>query len=108
MSDLAKSVEQLVEAIKTSEEYADYLQARDTLSKDPEKYQRTNSFRSQCYQFQTSSETLTGIQDITEMYNELVKDSEIEHFLLAELALCRMIQKINYRIIDEMDFELGF
>ena len=38
-------------------------------------------------------------------YREWKKDSRVMAFLDAELAFCRMMQDINLRIVDAVDFE---
>lgn len=108
MSDLDRVMKELIQAIKESEEYRDYLEAREILSADEEKYRRTNLYRKQCYLFQVRETPMTEITYLTDFREELTEDPEIERFILAENALCRMIQKINYSIVDEIDFEIGF
>lgn len=108
MSDLDRAMEELIQVIKTSDEYRDYQEAREVLSGDEEKYEKTNLYRKQCYQFQTRETPMTEITYLTGFREELTKDQDIEHFILAENALCKMIQKINYRIVDGIDFEIGF
>ena len=32
----------------------------------------------------------------------------VNDYLTAELALCRIVQRINYRLMQEIEFDLGF
>ena len=32
----------------------------------------------------------------------------VNEYLSAELAVCRMVQRINYRLMEEIEFDLGF
>ena len=32
----------------------------------------------------------------------------VNEYLAAELAICRMIQRINFRLMEEIEFDLGF
>lgn len=32
----------------------------------------------------------------------------VNEYLAAELAVCRMVQHINYRLMEEIEFDLGF
>ena len=32
----------------------------------------------------------------------------VNDYLTAELAVCRIVQRINYRLMQEIEFDLGF
>ena len=32
----------------------------------------------------------------------------VNEYLSAELAVCRMVQRINFRLMEEIEFDLGF
>ena len=32
----------------------------------------------------------------------------VNEYLAAELSLCRMVQRINFRLMEEIEFDLGF
>ena len=38
----------------------------------------------------------------------LLENPLAAEYLAAELAFCRIIQKINWRFVKELDFEVGF
>ena len=39
---------------------------------------------------------------------EFRKDPLVNEYLDAELAICRLFQKINWEIVQNIDFDLGF
>lgn len=113
MQKIDKKTNELREAILNSEEYKKYLIARKKLESEPQIYEAVCAIRRRNYM----------IQNCEDCYNEDVHDfSERElkrlfqlcshevafEFLEAELAMCRIIQNINYSIIRDIDFEFEF
>ena len=41
-------------------------------------------------------------------YREFRKNPLVAEYLAAENAICRVVQKINWTLIEELDFEVGF
>ena len=41
-------------------------------------------------------------------YREFRKNPLVKQYLEAENALCRVIQEVNWTLIEELDFDIGF
>ena len=77
------------------------------LNKDPDLKRSVDDFRQRNYNFQQSEDI--DLNEYDQFRSELVgfraSDQRVDTFLDAELALCRMIQDISYRITEAIDFE---
>ena len=75
MSRMDEAMQELVDAIKFSEEYIRYQDIKNRVHNQPQ----------------------------LEQQNPLVAE-----YLAAENAFCRVVQKVNWTLIEELDFEVGF
>ena len=41
-------------------------------------------------------------------YREFRKNPMVQEYLSAENSLCKIVQQINWTLIKELDFEVGF
>jgi len=107
-SDMEKATDKYIAALQKSDEYCNYADAKAKAKEDPILWQQICEYRRKRYEFQnlTSPEELFDRVDAFERdYREWKKDSRVTAFLDAELAFCRMMQDINLRIVDAVDFE---
>lgn len=98
----------LVDALKESPEYQRYQEMREKLHMDPEKERQVNEFRKRSYLLQNSREKIDLFTEIDRLQQEsapLRAQTDVTEYLMAELALCRMVQHINYRLMQEIDFD---
>lgn len=110
MSRVDDSLADLIAAIQESSEYRRYHDADDKLHEYPELLTAVHEFRRKNYQIQNSrdvdifSQTDSLYQEITSMR----KNPVVEEYLNAELALCRVVQNVNWKLIEGLDFSVGF
>ena len=63
------------------------------------------------FKLQKTTQTMEGIKLLEETeklqneYEEFHSDSRVHDFLAKELAFCRMMQNINYKITESIHFE---
>ena len=98
---------ELIEDIKQSDIYTEYKAALKELQKDPVLLQKADAFRTAQFQIVTSCKQPMGFADASDMeeaYEKIVEYPVIARFLKAELALCRMLQRIQTNIVEAMDF----
>lgn len=108
MNRVDESIDMLVTALRESPEYQQYEQMRARIHLDPEKEQQVNEFRRKSYLLQNSREPIDLFAEIDRLQQEsapLRAQPDVSEYLAAELALCRMVQHINYRIMQEIDFD---
>lgn len=107
MNRVDECITELVNALKETEEYQQYQERRSKLRQEPEKMQQVNEFRKRSYLLQNSKESIDLFTEIDRLQEEsasLRAQPDVSEYLAAELALCRRVQHINYRLIQEIDF----
>lgn len=109
MSRVDECIGNLIEALKESAEYQNYQEMLERIKQDPEKREKVNEFRKRSYLLQNSRDPqidlFTEIDRLQEESVPLRAQPDVSEFLAAELAICRMVQHINYRLIQEIDFD---
>lgn len=108
MNRVDESIGLLAEALKESPEYQKYQEMRAKIHQDSEKERQVNEFRKKLYLLQNSREQMdlfTEMERLQEESAPLRAQPDVSEYLAAELALCRMVQHINYRLMQEIDFD---
>ena len=105
--NLDEAIDNFIGFLKDSDIYKEYRSALEELNKDPELKRRVDDFRQRNYNFQQSDDIDLNEYDQfrSEMVGFRASDQRVDAFLDAELALCRMIQDVSYRITEALDFE---
>lgn len=109
MNRLDESISNLVAALKDSPEYRNYQEMWERMKQDPQKVQQVNDFRKRTYLLQNSRDPqvdlFTEIDRLQQESAPLRAQPDVSEYIAAELALCRMVQHINYRLMQEIDFD---
>ena len=111
MNQINEALEGLIQAIWEGEEYKSYQEIRAKVHEQPELEQKIHAFRKKNYEVQnlTDERSLYDRMDNLEREGtEFRKDPLVNEYLRAELAICRLFQRINWEIVKKMDFDLGF
>lgn len=109
MSQVQKVTMTLIEAIKESNEYVGYQKAKQEMFKYPLLKEKVDEFRKRNYEMQDSrTDIFEEAGRLQQEYEQILKNAVVREYLNAENAFCRMIQQINWQIIDEIDFEADF
>ena len=105
--NLDEAIDNFIGFLKDTDIYKEYRNALEELNKDPDLKRRVDDFRQRNYNFQQSDDIDLNEYDQfrSEMVGFRASDQRVDTFLDAELALCRMIQDISYRITEALDFE---
>ena len=107
-SEVRRRLEDLTNAIRTSEEYRTFEEAKRRLDTDSAKRKRTDQFRRRNFEFQNSEESMSA-QAQVEMYHEreaLRREPLIDEYLKAELVMCRLLRQISLGIMETVDLDL--
>lgn len=97
-----------ISAILSTGVYKEYALQRDKLLKQKELYEKVKEFRTKNYLIQTRKEgddLLNAVDDLQNEYASIREIPLVEDFLAAELAFCRMMQELNAKIADALDFD---
>jgi len=108
MDKIEKATDELIEAIKESDIFLNYEMQKEKVQKQPELKQRINEFRQQNYMLQNSVEAdklFDQVDCFQKEYESFREIPLVNDFLNAELGFCRMMQEINARITEAVDFE---
>ena len=111
MTDTLELSRQLNACIKDSDVYKNYQYCKDKLRQKPEKLQQLMEFRKKNYLLQNSQATVDLYEETDRMeneYREFRKNPMVSEYLAAENALCKIVQQINWTLIEGLEFEVGF
>lgn len=103
-----RAVDIFVESIKATDTYRNYCVQLQKIKQQPEQYAKVNEFRKRNFELQNSAQTddLFEKMDAFEReYEKFREDTVVDDFLRAELAFCRMMQKVDILITEKLDFE---
>lgn len=109
MDAINRNIQVLLSVIKRSEVYKEYKKQEIILDKDPELKARVDQFRARNFQLQNDSNK-DDMFEVAEMLAresaELRKIPEVNAYLDAELALCKMMQKICRSLTEGIDIHV--
>lgn len=110
MNQLDEKITELLHTIRLTPEYQKYQDAKEKLHQDPELERQVHEFRKKNHAIQNSGNVeLFWEVDQLERENTAIRKNPIaEEYMEAELAFCRMVQGINWKLIAGLDFEVGF
>ncbi len=104
--EVKDAVDNLINTIKSDEVFREYHKQLDLLRQEPELKRQVDDFRKRNYEMQMSEDLdfakLTAFQ---EEFKTLRENPLVDSFLAAELDFCRMMQNINFSIVESVDFE---
>lgn len=109
MNTVDESLNNLIEAIRNSKEYRDYHIMKAKVEEYPEKKRSLDRYRTKMYEIQNhygETDLYHHIDEIERESEKFRQDALIDEFLTAELALCRMVQRINWTLIEELHFDI--
>lgn len=109
-NSIEAALEQLVAAMKSREEYIRFRQAEAKVAEFSGLQQRIDKFRADWYALQSSGaeDLFEQIDRVEEQNGDLRENPFVQEFLAAELALCRMFQRVNWTIMQNLDFDTSF
>ncbi|MBO5242506.1 MAG: YlbF family regulator [Lachnospiraceae bacterium] len=110
MLELHEQLDEFIVALKHSKVYLEYQEQLKRLCAQPELKQRVDDYRRRNYEIQTQSQQQNMFDEMERFQRESehLRDIPMVHdFLNAELALCRMIQKVTTTIVEAVseDFD---
>ncbi|MDO5336664.1 MAG: YlbF family regulator [Eubacteriales bacterium] len=109
MDTIERNTRNLIAAIQRSSIYKEYKQREEKLMKNPELMARVDQFRSKTFQLQNDMPRANLFQDTEHLAKESADMRQMEDvnaYLDAELALCKLIQKICLDVTEGMDMHI--
>lgn len=109
MNEIKDCIDALLAAVQNSEEYQEFEKYRDLLKENPELMDRVNAFRGNNFRLQNEAnrdELFRVTEQLTRESRELRKIPQVNAFLDAELALCKLLQRICKTLTEGIDLEV--
>lgn len=109
MEEITKNIEELLTAIKRSEIYVEYKKQEAVLDQNPELKERVNQFRANNFQMQSEAgrdNLFHVVEKLSHESAELRKVPEVNAYLDAELALCKLMQIVCRDLTDGIDMHV--
>ena len=109
MSEIREETTRLVEVIRNSTVYAEYSAAKEELKKYPVLQAKVDEYRTRNFRLQqdAKADIFDGAEALQQTYVGIIEDPVAYRFLRAESAFCRVMQQINYTLLEELEFEIG-
>ena len=110
MNHIDEKINWLIRAVKESPEYKEYQRVRELVHRDPEKEKAIHEFRRRNFELHKRRDVdlYSETDRLEKEFAPLRAEPYVNEYLSAELAVCRMVQRINYRLMEEIEFDLGF
>lgn len=110
MERIDECIENLIEVVKDSPEYKEYQRMRELVHQEPEKERAIHEFRRRNFELHKfrNVDLYAEMNRLEGEFAPLRAQPYVNEYLAAELAVCRMVQRINYRLMMEIEFDLGF
>lgn len=106
MSEVDEAVDGLLNAILNSNVYQEYKSCLDRVKQFPELKKKIDEFRMRNYELQQSPDyAFDKMEQFQREYQSFREDPLVSDFLAAELAFCRMVQGIEEKLVENIDFE---
>ncbi|MDY5020900.1 MAG: YlbF family regulator [Blautia sp.] len=109
MDTINEKIEELLGEIRDSDIYYEYKKQEAILEQNPELKERVQIFRSNnyCTQNEARSESLLQVvEKLGAESAELRKIPEVNAFLDAELALCKLMQKVCRKLTEGIEMHI--
>lgn len=109
MDQIQKSLEDLIAAIETCEEYQGYLAAKKEIEKHPYLKKKADEFRKLKFDLQSSETDIFEKTDKLRLeHAEVNSNPVVWEYLTAENVFCRILRRINWQLLESLDFDTGF
>ncbi len=109
MSEMAEVTAQYIDAVKQTETYKRFQDAKEAVHAVDGLQERLDEYRKRMFELQSllsSNELFERMDALQNEYEDFCEDPVVSEFLEAELALCRMMQESSLQIVKEIQFEL--
>ena len=104
MDEISMEIEKLLDAVHRSDEYQEYQKQAAQLEADPELRFRGDNFRLQNHS--DKDELFHIAEQLNQESASLRQNLKVNAYLDAELALCRLMQRICRTLVDGIDIQI--
>ncbi|MBQ8304884.1 MAG: YlbF family regulator [Blautia sp.] len=104
LDEIERSTWELLQEIRESAVYRTYRQEEERLAADPALRERVKQFRGANFHLHQGGSDV-DMQRVYEESASLQKIPQVNAYLEAELALCRLVQKVCRTLTEGIDFD---
>lgn len=106
MNTVDEAVEGLLDAILNSDVYKEYIQSLEKVKQYPELKKQIDEYRMRNFELQQSPDyAFDKMEQFQREYQSFRENPLVSDFLASELAFCRMVQDIECRLAENIQFE---
>lgn len=106
MSNVDDAVNCLISALKESAVYIEYKKQLAEVNKYPDLKKQIDEYRTRNFEMQNSADfALDKLEQFDREYEDFMENPLVSDFLASELAFCRMMQEMQGRIVEAMQFD---
>lgn len=104
MDKVTECLDALIEEMRESRAYQNYLWMEEKLEKDPDLKSRVDDYRIRNYRLQQSEnvDLYDAVDSLERDSYALRKSEKANAYLEVELEVCKMVQKVQDRISEEI------
>ena len=109
MNEIKDCIDALLAAVQNSEEYQEFMKYKALVEKDPGIMERVNAFRANNFRLQNEAnrdELFRVTEQLNRESRELRSDPLVNVFLDAELALCKLMQRICKSLTEGIELDV--
>lgn len=111
IKEILKKTDELLELIRSSEDYIRYQEKLKELKESKEMYQRVNDFRLRHMELEieeTEDNSYSAMQNLHEQFRDVLMEPLVSRFMIREQSLCKLIRKVQNRIADGVDLDISY
>lgn len=108
---ITKEAYQLNQVIKDSQEYQDYLSAKNRVKDNQELYQAMNAFRRRNLELQSYNDNVNRYEEIHNLsleYEKVLRNPLVNEFLVAEQIFSRKLAEVYEVIADGLELDYDY
>lgn len=106
MNNIDSATDEFIAAILETDVYQSFAQELAKVKKQPGLKAQIDNFRRRNHEMQMSADMdFNKLDRFEKEYEDFRSNPLVADFLAAEVDLCRMIQRINTRIVSGINFE---
>ncbi len=107
MTDLTNLEKTVIDAIRETEEYKNYIAISAVVKKDPALYARLMELREKNFSIQQSNEEdLMDLMDaLTNEYEDVINNATVSDYLSFEAEYCRLVQGFMHELTEGLEFD---
>lgn len=110
MKNVMQQADTLIEAIETSNEFAQYQFLQKEIMKEEDVYNRLNDFRRRNFEIQMNHQVdaMNSSANLYQEYADVLNRTEVKEFLNAEQRYIKMLRRIYHKLDKHANVNIDF